>query len=47
MIMIMSEENIFRKNCPRCAYCWISRVENPKECPRCKNRLDRRLLKWA
>ncbi|MBI5066398.1 hypothetical protein HZA97_09265 [Candidatus Woesearchaeota archaeon] len=41
----MSEGNIFRKNCPRCEYIWISRVEKPKECPRCKNRLDRIMLR--
>ena len=24
-----------------CAYQWESRVQKPKECPRCKSRLDR------
>lgn len=26
--------------CPRCGYGWESKVSNPKECPRCKGRLD-------
>lgn len=26
--------------CPKCNYQWKPRVENPKECPRCKSRLD-------
>ena len=24
------------KVCPKCKYEWISRVNKPKECPRCK-----------
>jgi len=27
-------------NCLRCGYGWTSKVSNPKECPRCKGRLD-------
>lgn len=26
--------------CPRCGYEWESRIPNPKECPRCKQRMD-------
>ena len=26
--------------CSRCGYQWESKVPNPKECPRCKSRLD-------
>ena len=26
--------------CPRCGYEWEPRVPNPRECPRCKGRLD-------
>jgi len=26
--------------CPRCGYEWESKIPNPKECPRCKGRLD-------
>jgi hypothetical protein len=26
--------------CPRCGYDWKPRVPNPRECPRCKIRLD-------
>ncbi|MEM2192158.1 MAG: hypothetical protein QXG38_00915 [Candidatus Hadarchaeales archaeon] len=26
--------------CPRCGYEWSAKVPNPKECPRCKSRLD-------
>ncbi len=26
--------------CPRCGYQWESKVSRPKECPRCKQRLD-------
>jgi len=25
--------------CPHCAYAWFPRVEQPKECPRCKRSL--------
>ena len=28
--------------CPRCEYEWESKVPQPKECPRCKGRLDYR-----
>lgn len=27
--------------CPRCKYEWNTRIEYPKECPRCKKRLDK------
>lgn len=27
--------------CPHCGYEWEPRVSKPKECPRCKRRLDR------
>ena len=26
--------------CPRCGYGWTSRIKQPKECPRCKGRMD-------
>lgn len=26
--------------CPRCGYRWEPKVPKPKECPRCKCRLD-------
>jgi hypothetical protein len=26
--------------CPKCGYEWESKIPNPKECPRCKGRLD-------
>jgi len=26
--------------CPKCEYKWVSRKKHPKECPRCKKRLD-------
>jgi hypothetical protein len=29
--------------CPRCGYEWRPKVPNPKECPRCKGRLDYRV----
>ena len=28
------------KSCEFCTYKWISRVETPKSCPRCKRRFD-------
>lgn len=28
------------KECEFCTYRWISRVGNPKSCPRCKRRFD-------
>ena len=27
-----------RIKCSKCKHTWIPRVENPKECPNCKNR---------
>lgn len=30
-----------QKKCPKCNYQWIPRRENPKECPKCKKRLDK------
>lgn len=34
--------------CNKCDYHWKPRVKNPKECPRCKIRLDLKggNLKW-
>ena len=26
--------------CTKCGYTWIPRVKNPKECPKCKTRID-------
>lgn len=34
MIMIM----IMECKCLRCGYGWEARINNPKECPRCKSR---------
>jgi len=34
-----------KKNCYRCDYEWSSRVKEPKECPRCKARLDHKVNK--
>jgi len=34
----MSSKN--KKECEFCNYAWISRVSNPKSCPRCKRRFD-------
>jgi len=34
----MKEFEVMR--CPRCGYEWRPKVPNPKECPRCKVRLD-------
>lgn len=31
---------ILTMKCSRCGYQWESKVPNPKECPRCKSRLD-------
>lgn len=28
------------KECEFCTYRWISRVQSPKSCPRCKRRFD-------
>jgi predicted Zn-ribbon and HTH transcriptional regulator len=30
------------KHCEFCTYSWISRVNAPKSCPRCKRRFDYR-----
>lgn len=37
MIILASHE----VSCSHCDYVWISRVESPKSCPRCKGRLDK------
>ena len=29
-------------NCTKCSYEWETRTESPKECPRCKSRLDKK-----
>tara|TARA_Y100000034_G_C6843787_1_gene382042 strand:+ start:64 stop:225 length:162 start_codon:yes stop_codon:yes gene_type:complete len=29
-----------KMKCPKCEYEWSTRKDKPKECPRCKNRLD-------
>jgi predicted Zn-ribbon and HTH transcriptional regulator len=29
-----------KTKCLKCEYDWETRVENPKECPRCKTRMD-------
>lgn len=34
MIMNMGKECL----CNKCGYSWISRTEDPKECPECKSR---------
>lgn len=26
--------------CNKCKYSWENRVQHPKECPRCKSRID-------
>ena len=31
--------------CPKCGYKWMPRTAEPKECPFCKCRLDRRRWK--
>ncbi|MFH1589672.1 MAG: hypothetical protein ABIB43_03850 [archaeon] len=28
------------QSCEHCEYEWISRIETPKACPRCKRRFD-------
>ena len=28
--------------CPHCDYVWTPRIENPKQCPRCKQYLERK-----
>ena len=33
----------FRMRCPRCGYEWEPKIHRPKECPRCKQRLDSEL----
>lgn len=35
------EVKVSTRTCPNCNGTWIPRVENPKECPICKVRLDR------
>jgi len=33
-----------KEQCSKCKHTWIPRVENPKECPKCKRR-DWKLIK--
>ncbi len=52
-----TEEKVSKKNkpieftiktervCHRCGYSWTPRKENPKECPRCKARMDGEIIK--
>ena len=37
---MVHNHNRMKCECPRCGYEWESKVPNPKECPRCKARLD-------
>lgn len=30
--------------CKKCGYEWKIRTETPKECPRCKSRLDKKIF---
>lgn len=31
-----------KQNCKKCKYEWDSRKKDPKSCPRCKARMDRK-----
>jgi len=33
------------KSCSKCGYKWESRIEDPKSCPRCKQRLDTKYVR--
>jgi len=39
MLAFVVKGVVFMK-CKKCNYEWVSRIENPKSCPRCKARLD-------
>lgn len=39
--MRIRKDSIEKKTCKRCGYVWLARVEQPRQCPRCK-RVD-----WA
>ena len=39
MIIIMNMNK--NKKCVKCGYEWEMRVDNPKECPKCKQRQDK------
>lgn len=36
----MNENRSKKEKCEFCTYEWISRVKEPKSCPRCKRRFD-------
>jgi predicted Zn-ribbon and HTH transcriptional regulator len=38
----MATTTMPEKTCPYCGYKWTSRIESPKSCPECKNRLRRK-----
>jgi predicted Zn-ribbon and HTH transcriptional regulator len=37
----------YPQDCSNCGYHWLSRVRKPKECPRCKARMDVDRVKGA
>ena len=37
---ITTNKEVLKMICEKCSYQWSSRVKEPKECPRCKIRLD-------
>jgi rubrerythrin len=36
--------NLYEEECPnpKCGYVWVVRVEQPKKCPKCGHRLDKK-----
>lgn len=38
--MVIMKKKTYPKKCNVCGYSWFARLENPKECPRCKYRFD-------
>ena len=32
----MKEKTLKKYQCKRCGYFWYSQLENPKQCPKCK-----------
>ena len=40
LIIIINKKGKKTMDCVKCDYEWMSRIEQPKSCPRCKTRLD-------
>jgi predicted Zn-ribbon and HTH transcriptional regulator len=40
MVEVVKKITVKMVKCPKCGHEWIPRIKHPRECPRCKVRLD-------